>query len=83
MPWLDVMFAFCSGKPVVYYSRYVPSQEVHAVAQRHGVEVVHCPLCGVPKPLLSRHSSFRFLWLSAAQWEELENENGGRLPSAG
>ncbi len=79
--WLDVMFAFCSGKPLVYYSHYVPSDEVHAVAQRHGVRVVHRPLRSIPKPLLSRHGSFQLLRLTAAQWEELENENGGRLRS--
>ena len=70
--WLDVMFAFCSGKPVAYFSRYVPSEEVHAIARRHGVQVVHRPLRSIPKPLLSRHSSFRLLSLSPAQWEELE-----------
>jgi hypothetical protein len=75
------MFAFCSGKPVLYYSRYVPSQEVHAIAQCHGVKVVHCSLRKIAKPLLSLHSSFRLLWLSAAEWEELEH--GGKLPSAG
>ena len=29
--WLDIFFAFCAGKPVVYYSRYVPTRRFTAL----------------------------------------------------
>jgi hypothetical protein len=74
--WLDVMFAFCSGKPVAYFSRYVPSDEVHTVAQRHSVTVVHRPLESIPEASLSRHQSFTLVSLTPAEWEELENMSG-------
>ncbi|NLF72438.1 MAG: hypothetical protein GX575_25670 [Candidatus Anammoximicrobium sp.] len=67
--WLDVFFAFCAGKPVVYYSRYVPSPQVHRVAWRHRVRVIHVPLQRIPKQLLARTRSFLFASLTRRQWD--------------
>ena len=67
--WLDVMFAFCARKPVVYYSRYVPSLRIHQVAWRHGVRLIHCPLRRIPRPLRERNRQFLFLNLTKPQWE--------------
>ncbi len=69
--WLDVFFEFCAGKPVVYYSRYVPGPRVHEVAQRHRVRITHLPLARIPGPLLRRARSFRFAYLTRAQREAL------------
>jgi hypothetical protein len=67
--WLDVFFAFCAGKPVVYYSRYVPSPQIHRVAWRHRVRVIPVPLKRIPQQLLRRVRSFLFASLSRRQWE--------------
>lgn len=69
--WLEVMFRFCRGKRVAYYSRYVPGPRVHAVARRHRVEVLHVPLGRIPPALLARHRCFRLLWLTRPQWDAL------------
>ena len=78
--WLDVMFKFCAGKPFAYYSRYVPSPEIHRLAWRHKVRVVHFPLRRLPARLLERHKTFRFLSLTRQQWEEFQrrrSDNSG------
>jgi hypothetical protein len=69
--WLEVMFSFCRGKPVAYYSSYMPGPRIHEIARTYSVQVIHCPLERIPKPLLERHRTFRFLWLTRAQWEAL------------
>lgn len=69
--WLDLMFRFCVGKPVVYYSQYVPGPRIYAVAGRHAVRVLHLPLRTIPPRLLVRNERFRFLWLTERQWEAL------------
>ena len=70
--WLDIMFKFCAGKPFAYYSRYVPSPEIHRIAWRHKVRVVHFPLQRLPAKLLNRHKSFRFFGFTPEQWEEFQ-----------
>lgn len=70
--WLEVMFSYCAGKPFAYYSRYVPSPEVHRIAWKHHVRVVHFPLQRLPARLLKRHQAFRFFAFTRAQWEEFE-----------
>lgn len=70
--WLDIMFEFCKGKPFAYYSRYVPSPEVHRIAWRHKVQVVHFPLHRLPANLLQRHKTFRFFYFTHKQWEEFQ-----------
>ena len=69
--WLDVMFRFCKRKTVVYYSAYVPSQRIHRVARKHHVRLIHIPLSRIPKPLLLRNRTFRFMHLTRTQWDEL------------
>lgn len=69
--WLAIMFSFCEGKRVVYYSRYVPSDRVRSVAQAHSIELVYRPLQTIPRQLLDRHQKFRFLSMSPSQWKEL------------
>ena len=75
--WLDVMFAFCAGKPVVYASHYVPGPRVHAVAGTHGVTVHHLPLVTFPRPLLDRGQHFRFMRLTERQWDALAERLAG------
>jgi hypothetical protein len=70
--WLEIMFEFCAGKPFAYYSMYVPSPEIHRLAWRHKVRVVHFPLQQLSIRLLERHRSFRFFQLTLKQWEEFE-----------
>jgi hypothetical protein len=70
--WLDVMFAFCTGKPFAYYSRYVPSPQVYRIAWRYKVQLVHFPLRLLPSRLLARNKSFRFMCLTRNQAEEFE-----------
>jgi len=69
--WLDVMFAFCAGKPAVYASHYVPGSRVHAVAAAHRVTVHHLPLATFPRPLLDQGRHFRFMQLTERQWKTL------------
>ena len=69
--WLDILFAFCAGKPVVYASHYVPGPRVHAGAVAHGVTVRHLPLSTFPQELRDRGQRFRFLHLTKRQWEAL------------
>jgi hypothetical protein len=70
--WLEVMFAFCEGKPFVYYSHYVPSARIHALARSHKVRLRWCPLGRLSPTLLARHRYWRQLWLSDSQWRELQ-----------
>jgi hypothetical protein len=70
--WLDVMFAFCRGKPFAYYSRYVPGPRIHEIAARHRVRLLHRPLQLIGSALLQRHQTFRFLSVTRQQWEALE-----------
>ena len=70
--WLDLMFAFCRGKPFVYYSRYVPGPRIHEIAARHRVRLLHRPLRLIGSALLRRHQTFRFLSLTRKQWAALE-----------
>lgn len=65
--WLRVMFSFCRGKPFAYFSKYLPSARIHAVAAEFGVKVIHIPLSVIPSRLLEMHRRFRFLLLSSAQ----------------
>jgi hypothetical protein len=69
--WLDIMFRFCQRKTVAYYSAYVPSSRVTRIARKHHVRLVHIPLSRIPKPLLARNRTFRFMNLTRTQWEEL------------
>ena len=46
--WLELVFQFCEGKPFVYYSQYVPSARIYALARSHkvrrdGALSVGCP----------------------------------------
>ena len=70
--WLEVMFSFCSGKPFAYYSRYVPSPRIFAIASRHRVTLRHFPLRLLPTRLVERNRTFRFMSLTREQWEEFE-----------
>jgi len=70
--WLEVMLAFCSGKPFAYYSRYVPSPRIFAIASRHRVTLRHFPLRLLPTRLVERNRTFRFMSLTREQWEEFE-----------
>ena len=69
--WLEVMFTFCEGKPFVYYSQYVPSARIHALARSHKVRLRWCPLGRLSATLLARHRFWRQLWLSDSQWQAL------------
>ena len=53
--WLELVFPFCEGKPFVYYSQYVPSARIHALARSHKVRLRWCPLSRLSAPLLARH----------------------------
>jgi hypothetical protein len=67
---------FCSGKPLVYYSRYVPGPGLFDIARQNRVLLVWSPLDRLPAPLLERHRTFRQLHLSASQWKELRRRLG-------
>lgn len=51
--WLDFMLGFCTGKPLAYFSRYVPSERIQTMARRHSVQLVHIPLGTLPEALLA------------------------------
>ena len=70
--WLDIMFKFCAGKPFAYYSRYVPSPEIHRIAWRHKVQILHFPLQRLSAKMLNRHNTFRFFGFTREQWEEFQ-----------
>ncbi|MEO5897297.1 MAG: hypothetical protein ABIS06_16525 [Vicinamibacterales bacterium] len=69
--WLRVVFAYATGKPFVYCSRYVPSARVFGLAREYDVQLVWSPLHRIPSSLLERHRTWRQLWLSESQWERL------------
>ena len=69
--WLEVIFTFCEGKPFVYYSQYVPSARIHALARSHKVRLRWCPLDRLSATLLARHRFWHQLWLSDSQWQAL------------
>jgi hypothetical protein len=69
--WLEVMFTFCEGKPFVYYSQYVPSARIYALARSHKVRLRWCPLGRLSATLLARHRFWHQLWLSDSQWRAL------------
>jgi hypothetical protein len=69
--WLDLVFAFCEGKPFVYYSQYVPSARIHALARSHKVRLRWCPLGRLSATLVARHRFWHQLWLSDSQWRAL------------
>ena len=73
--WLELVFTFCEGKPFVYYSQYVPSARIHALARSHKVRLRWCPL---------GHLSARAPWRAIASgtssgWATV---NGGRCRRA-
>lgn len=70
--WLEVMFAFCAGKPFAWFSHYVPSARAHRLAAGYGVRIVHYPLRRIPRTLLERNRSFRFMNLTFEQWDEVK-----------
>lgn len=76
--WLNIMFAFCSGKPFAYYSRYVPSPKIHRIAWQHKVQLIHFPLQRLPAELLNRHKTFRFFGFTREQWEEFQRRRAAR-----
>jgi hypothetical protein len=81
--WFEAMCRFCAGKPLVYYSRYVPGPGLFAIARVHCVRLVWSPLDRIPAPLLVRHRTFRQLHLSTSQWKELRrrlSEARGGVP---
>ena len=70
--WLELVFQFCEGKPFVYYSQYVPSARIYALARSHKVRLRWCPLSRLSAPLLARHRHWHQLWLGDSQWRELQ-----------
>ena len=76
--WLKLIFTFCEGKPFVYYSQYVPSARIHALARSHKVRLRWCPLGRLSPTLLARHRVWHQLWLSDSQWRALRARLSGR-----
>jgi hypothetical protein len=70
--WLELLFQFCEGKPFVYYSHYVPSARVHALARSHKVDLRWSPLSRLSATLVARHRFWHQLWLSDSQWRSLQ-----------
>ena len=70
--WLELVFQFCEGKPFVYYSQYVPSARIYALARAHKVRLRWCPLGQLSATLLARHRFWHQLWLSDSQWRVLQ-----------
>ena len=70
--WLELVFQFCEGKPFVYYSQYVPSARIYALARSHKVRLRWCPLGRLSATLLARHRFWHQLWLSDSQWRALQ-----------
>ena len=75
--WLELVFQFCEGKPFVYYSQYVPSARIHALARAHKVRLRWCPLGRLSTALLTRHRVWHQLKLGDSQWQALQ----ARLPA--
>ena len=70
--WLELVFQFCEGKPFAYYSHYVPSARIYALARSHKVRLRWCPLGRLSATLLARHRFWHQLWLSETQWRALQ-----------
>ena len=70
--WLELVFQFCEGKPFAYYSQYVPSARIYALARAHKVRLQWCPLGQLSAALLARHRFWHQLWLSDSQWRVLQ-----------
>lgn len=70
--WLDLMFGFCAGKPLAYFSRYIPGEQIRDIAGRYGVDLVYMPLGTLPEALLAANQTFRFMHLALSQWMALE-----------
>jgi hypothetical protein len=68
--WLEVMFEFCRGQRVAYFSRYVPGARVREVAARHRVKLLALPLERIPEEERERHRRFHFLYLERQQCVE-------------
>ena len=81
--WLELMFTFCEGKPFVYYSQYVPSARIHALARSHKVRLRWCPLGRLSATLLARHRFWHQLWLSDSQWRALQARLAARAGQPG
>jgi hypothetical protein len=69
--WLEIMFEFCRNKPFAYFSYYKPGPRIHAIARRFRVRVLHVPISRIPPRMLDRHAGFRFMYMTATQWEDL------------
>jgi hypothetical protein len=69
--WLEVIFTLCEGKPFVYYSQYVPSARIYALARSHKVRLRWCPLGRLSPALVAQHRFWHQLWLSESQWQAL------------
>ena len=69
--WLELVFQFCEGKPFVYYSQYVPSARIYALARSHKVRLLWRPLGRLSRTLVERHRLWHQLWLSDSQWRAL------------
>jgi hypothetical protein len=74
--WLEVMFKFCRNKPFAYYSLYEPSPRILSIGSKFGVRVIHVPLTLIPERMLQRHQSFKFMRMTASQWEDLLERMG-------
>ncbi len=74
--WLEVMFKFCRNKPFAYYSLYEPSARILSINSKFGVRVIHVPLTLIPERMLQRHQSFKFMRMTASQWEDLLERMG-------
>jgi hypothetical protein len=74
--WLEIMFNFCRNKPFAYYSLYKPSARILSIGRKFGVRVIHVPLTMIPKPMLQRHQSFKFMSMTRNQWEDLLEQIG-------
>jgi hypothetical protein len=70
--WLELVFTFCEGKPFVYYSQYLPSARIDAMARAHKVRLRWCPLGRLSLTLVARHRLWHQLWLSDSQWRALQ-----------
>ena len=81
--WLRIFFRFARGKPVAYFSRYVPGARIHAVARQHGVRVQHVPLDRIPAELRERHQTFRIVRPNDEQWEVLRQRIAERKGARG
>jgi hypothetical protein len=75
--WLDLVFSFCAGKTVVYYSRYVPSVLIGRIAAAHAVRLTHRSMRVLPEALFARNAAYRSMHFSLEQWRALESRLAG------